>query len=203
MKSNERSSKSPKQPNSNNLNPKPEFVAYRPVEKQKTISQPDSTPNNESVPEVKLQVLAEKEPQNVSDDKLLPLEKAKAKSIYADKSKSSSPTQAEEQRHIGKSESEFELSPEKCQHVRFLDCDEAVGRIIFECWHCQQGILSQYTGKPVMGEYKGRPSPIQLKIQCPNCEQTAIRLTTGEVLSTTAIPSPWQQGSHTSCKSDC
>lgn len=132
MKSNKRSSKSPKQPNSNNLNPSPEFVVYRLVEKQQTISQPDSTPNNESVPQVKPQVLADKEPQNVyADDKLLPLEKAKAKPIYADKSKSSSPAQAEEQRHIGKSESEPELPPEKCQHVRFLDCDEAVSRIIF------------------------------------------------------------------------
>lgn len=77
--------------------------------------------------------------------------------------------------------------------MRFLDCDEPVSRIIFECYHCQQGILSEYTAEPVMGEYKGRPSLIQVKIQCPNCEQTAIRLTTGEVLSTTAIPSPWQQ----------
>jgi hypothetical protein len=33
-----------------------------------------------------------------------------------------------------------------------------------------------------MGEYKEHPSLIQLKIQCPNCEQTAIRLTTGQVL---------------------
>ncbi|WP_277883383.1 hypothetical protein [Nostoc flagelliforme] len=44
-----------------------------------------------------------------------------------------------------------------------------------------------------MGEYEGRPSLTQVKIQCLNCEQTAIRLTTKEVLSTTAIPSPWQQ----------
>lgn len=194
MKSNKHSSKSPKQPKSNNLNPNPEIVAYRPVEKQQIISQPDSTPNNESVPEVKLQVLADEEPQNVyADDKLLPLEKAKAKPIYSDKSKSSSLAQAEEQRHIGKSELEPELPPEKCQHVRFLDCNEPISRIVFECWHCQQGILSEYTGEPVMDEYKGRPSLIQLKIQCPNCEQTAIRLTTGEVLSTTVISSPWQQ----------
>lgn len=86
-----------------------------------------------------------------------------------------------------------ELSPERFQYMRFLDCDEPVSRIIFECYHCQQGILSEYTGEPVMGEYKGRPSLIQIKIQCSNCEQTAIKLTTGEVLSTTAILSPWQQ----------
>ncbi|WGV29026.1 hypothetical protein [Halotia branconii] len=67
-----------------------------------------------------------------------------------------------------------------------------MGRIIFECYYCQQGIISEFTGEPAMGEYKGRPSAIKVNIQCPNCEQTAIRLTTGEVLSTTAIPSPWQ-----------
>ena len=57
-----------------------------------------------------------------------------------------------------------------------------MGGVIFECWHCQQGIVSELTGEPVMGEYFARPSLIQVKVQCPNCEQTAIRLTTGEVL---------------------
>ncbi|MBE9052484.1 hypothetical protein IQ243_19070 [Nostocales cyanobacterium LEGE 11386] len=88
---------------------------------------------------------------------------------------------------------EPELPPERCQHIKFLDCDKSVGRILFECYHCQQGILSEFTGEPVIREYKGRPSVIQVKIKCPTCEQTAIRLNTGEVLSTTAIPSPWQQ----------
>ncbi|MEA5504993.1 hypothetical protein VB735_18155 [Halotia wernerae UHCC 0503] len=88
---------------------------------------------------------------------------------------------------------ESQQRSEHFQHIQFLDCDKPVGRIIFECYHCQQGILSEFTGEPVMGEYKGHPSAIQVKIQCPNCEQTAIRLTTGKVLSTTAIPSPWQQ----------
>ncbi|WP_229497242.1 hypothetical protein [Nostoc mirabile] len=81
---------------------------------------------------------------------------------------------------------------ERFQHVRFLDCDKAVRRIIFECWYCQQGILCEFTGEPVVGEYNGRPSIIQIKVKCPDCEQTAIRLSTGEVLSTTAIPSPWR-----------
>jgi hypothetical protein len=88
---------------------------------------------------------------------------------------------------------EPELSPEPCQHMQFLDCNLEVGRVIFECYHCQQGIISEYTGEPVMGEYKGRPSVIFTKVKCPNCEQTAIRLQAREVLSTTAIPSPWQQ----------
>ncbi|MBD6620802.1 hypothetical protein FNW02_34885 [Komarekiella sp. 'clone 1'] len=82
---------------------------------------------------------------------------------------------------------------ERFQHIQFLDCDKPVGHIVFECWHCQQGIISEFTGEPEMGEYKDRPSVVPVKVECPNCGQTAIRLTTGEVLSTTAIPSPWQQ----------
>ncbi|MBD2512936.1 hypothetical protein H6G91_38185 [Nostoc muscorum FACHB-395] len=92
-----------------------------------------------------------------------------------------------------KSDEEEELAPEPCQHMQFLDCNSEVGRVIFECYHCKQGIISEYTGDPVMGEYKGRPSVIFTKIKCPNCEQTAIRLEAREVLSTTAIPSPWQE----------
>jgi hypothetical protein len=121
------------------------------------------------------------------------LEKGKAERIFPDKRKSKSPQQSKQQGQLTKSDEEEELAPERCQHIQFLDCDKQVGRVVFECWHCQQGIICEYTGEAVMGEYFGRPSLIQLKIQCPNCEQTAIRLTTGEVLSTTAIPSPWQQ----------
>ncbi len=88
---------------------------------------------------------------------------------------------------------EPELPPSPCQHMQFLDCNLEVGRVIFECYHCKQGMISEYTGDPVMGEYKGRPSVIFTKVKCPNCEQTAIRLEAREVLSTTAIPSPWQQ----------
>ncbi|OYE01272.1 hypothetical protein [Nostoc sp. 'Peltigera membranacea cyanobiont' 232] len=90
-------------------------------------------------------------------------------------------------------EEEEELPPEPCQHMQFLDCNSEVGRVIFECYHCKQGIISEYTGDPVMGEYKGRPSVIFTKVKCPKCEQTAIRLQAREVLSITAIPSPWQQ----------
>lgn len=50
-----------------------------------------------------------------------------------------------------------ELPPELCQHMQFLDCNSEVGRVIFECSHCLQGIISEYTGDPVMSEYKGRP----------------------------------------------
>jgi hypothetical protein len=86
---------------------------------------------------------------------------------------------------------EPELPPSPCQHIQFLDCNSEVGRVIFECYHCNSGIISEYTGEPVMGEYKGRPSVILAKVKCPNCEQTAIRLQAKEVISTTAIPSPW------------
>ncbi|WP_292846176.1 hypothetical protein [Nostoc sp. NMS8] len=87
---------------------------------------------------------------------------------------------------------EPELPPEPCQHMQFLDCNSEIGRVIFECYHCNSGIISEYTGDPVMGEYKGRPSVIFTKVKCPNCEQTAIRLQARQVLSITAIPSPWQ-----------
>ncbi len=70
------------------------------------------------------------------------------------------------------------------QHVKILDCNEPVSRVIFECWHCKQGLLSEIE----VG------TPQYLELQCPNCGRTAIRLMAQQVLSTTAIPSPWQQG---------
>ncbi|WP_230966776.1 hypothetical protein [Nostoc commune] len=117
------------------------------------------------------------------------LEKGKVERTSPDNRKFNSP----QQRQLTKSDNEEEVPPERCQRIQFMDCDKPVGRVILECWHCQQGIISEYAGEPVMGEYIGRPSLIRGKIQCPNCEQTAIRLTTGQVFSTTAIPSPWQQ----------
>ncbi|WP_375466844.1 hypothetical protein [uncultured Nostoc sp.] len=126
--------------------------------------------------------------RNVSE-KPQHLEKGKAKRISPDKKKSNSLQQPQ----FTLRDDDEELPPERCQHIQFMDCDKQVGRVILECWHCHQGIISEYTGEPVMGEYKGHPSLIQVKVQCPNCEQTAIRLTTGQVLSITAIPSPWQQ----------
>ncbi|MHC5771440.1 MAG: hypothetical protein ACYTXI_38955 [Nostoc sp.] len=126
--------------------------------------------------------------RNVSE-KPQHLEKGKAKRISPDKKKSNSLQQSQ----FTLRDDDEELPPERCQHIQFMDCDKQVGRVILECWHCYQGIISEYTGEPVMGEYKGHPSLIQVKVQCPNCEQTAIRLTTGQVLSITAISSPWQQ----------
>jgi hypothetical protein len=90
-----------------------------------------------------------------------------------------------------RSDEEPELPPQMCQHMQFFDCDKPVGRVVFECWHCQQGIISEFTGEPAMGEYKGQPSVVLAKVKCPSCGETGIRLSAGEVLSTTAIASPW------------
>lgn len=196
MKSKERSPKPPKQqPKPKDQSPKLDLVAYKPVEKQQPTSQPGITLIDEP-PSVEQPAQAEVIPPLTSKpnaaEKPQHLEKSKAERTSPDKRKSKSPQQSKQQDQLTKSEEE-ELAPERCQHIQFLDCDKQVGRVVFECWHCEQGIISEYTGEPVMGEYKGYPSLIQVKIQCPYCEQTAIRLTTGEVLSTTAILSPWQQ----------
>ncbi|MEA5605904.1 hypothetical protein [Nostoc sp. UHCC 0252] len=197
MKSTERSPKLPKQELKLNVqNPKLDLVAYKPVEKQQPTSQPDMTPSDD-LPSVEQPAQAEAIPplrsKTNTAEKPQHLEKSKAKRTSADKRKSKLPQQPKQQGQLTKSDEEPELPPEPCQHMQFLDCNSEVERVIFECYHCQQGIISEYTGDPVMGEYKGRPSVIFAKVKCPNCEQTAIRLEAREVLSTTAIPSPWQQ----------
>jgi hypothetical protein len=198
MKSTERSPKPPKQQSKpNEQRTKLDLVAYKSVEKQQPTSQPDITPSDEP-PSVEQPVQAEVTPPLRSKpnaaEKPQHLERSKTKRTSADKRKSKLPQQPKQQGQLTKSdEEEPELPPEPCQHMQFLDCNSEVGRVIFECYHCKQGIISEYTGDPVMGEYKGRPSVIFTKVKCPNCEQTAIRLEAREVLSTTAIPSPWQQ----------
>lgn len=67
------------------------------------------------------------------------------------------------------------------QHVKIIDCNQPVSRVIFECWHCKQGLLSEVEGVSLQ----------VLEVTCPNCDRTAIRLMANQVLSTTAIPSPW------------
>ena len=84
-----------------------------------------------------------------------------------------------------------ELPPEKCQHIRILDVDKPVQSVFYECYHCLQGLVSECSGKPTTEEYKGRLQEKQIQVECPTCEKSAIRLITGKVLSTTAIPSPW------------
>ncbi|WP_193200850.1 hypothetical protein [Nostoc sp. MG11] len=132
-------------------------------------------------------------PQSVYiDNKPLPLEKDKAKRVYAPPRKSNSPQQSKHQRQFTHSDEEEELPPQQCQHMQFMDCDKPVGRVVFECWHCKQGIVGEFSGEPAMGEYKGRPSVIPAKVKCPNCGETGIILNAKEVLSTTAISSPWK-----------
>ena len=84
-----------------------------------------------------------------------------------------------------------ELPPEQCQHIRILDVDKPVQRVFYECYHCLQGLVSECSGQPVIEEFKGKPSIRELKVKCSNCGETAIKLITGKVISTTAIPSPW------------
>ncbi len=80
---------------------------------------------------------------------------------------------------------EQEPEPQPCQHVRILDCDKPVRRIFYECYKCYQGLLTECSD--VDGQEQ------DLDVQCPNCGRIAIKLTTGKVLSTTAIPSPWSK----------
>ncbi|MBW4633874.1 MAG: hypothetical protein KME30_18810 [Iphinoe sp. HA4291-MV1] len=72
--------------------------------------------------------------------------------------------------------------PQSCQHIKILDCNQPISRVFFECYHCRQGLLSECKGE----------SPVQeFKIPCPTCGKTAIYLMANEIISTTAIPSPW------------
>ena len=68
------------------------------------------------------------------------------------------------------------------QHVKILDCNEPVCRVICECWHCKQGILCEVDVS----------SSQYLEVECPSCGKTAVRLMAEKVISTTPIPSPWQ-----------
>lgn len=76
----------------------------------------------------------------------------------------------------------LDSEPTASQHIKILDCNEPVSRVLFECWHCKQGLLSEVD--VTASQY--------LEITCPNCGKTALRLMAEKVLSTTPIPSPWQ-----------
>lgn len=80
---------------------------------------------------------------------------------------------------LKKPESEFFQG---CQHLKILSCDRLVNQVIYECWHCRQGLLSEIEGLP----------PQQIEVICPSCGKPAIRLMAAKVISTTEIPSPWQ-----------
>ncbi|NMG11610.1 hypothetical protein [Brasilonema sp. UFV-L1] len=77
-----------------------------------------------------------------------------------------------------------EASPQPCQHVKILDCNKPISRVFFECYHCRQGLLTECKGDSAVQEFK---------VPCPTCGKTAIYLMTSEIISTTAIPSPWDR----------
>jgi hypothetical protein len=74
-----------------------------------------------------------------------------------------------------------EPKPDKFQHIKIIDCNLPVSRVICECWHCLQGLLIEVEAFP--SQY--------LETQCPNCGKCAIRLQANQVVSITPIPSPW------------
>lgn len=76
--------------------------------------------------------------------------------------------------------------PRQTQHMRILDCNKPVRRIVYECYKCKQGLLTE-CGDPDNKEQNFD----NLDVQCPTCGRTAIKLTTGKVISTTPILSPW------------
>lgn len=76
----------------------------------------------------------------------------------------------------------IDSQPTPSQHIKVLNCNDPVSRVIFECWHCKQGILSEVDVT----------SSQFLEIICPNCGKTGLRLMADKILSTTPIPSPWQ-----------
>ncbi|ARV63076.1 hypothetical protein BZZ01_16785 [Nostocales cyanobacterium HT-58-2] len=99
------------------------------------------------------------------------------------KPKSYNSTQTEEtQSRHEKPRLHPEPKPEPCQHIKFLDCNKPTKRVIFECYHCRQGIIAQLHSN---GEIQ------RLEPPCPNCGKTAIRLEATQVISMTPIPSPW------------
>ncbi|QIR37854.1 hypothetical protein HCG51_14795 [Tolypothrix sp. PCC 7910] len=83
----------------------------------------------------------------------------------------------------GKAKSKtFEPKPRNSQHIKILSCNQLINQVIYECWHCKQGLLSEMESYP----------PRKIEVSCPNCAKTAIRLMAQKLLSTTEIPSPWQ-----------
>ncbi|MBW4617694.1 MAG: hypothetical protein KME21_31795 [Desmonostoc vinosum HA7617-LM4] len=189
MKSRKRPSKLPKP---NNSNPKLDLVAIRPAEKQQVASGPDPAPALEPLPD-EPQAITDKEPQaepqpqaKVIIHKPPSIEQGEEYTTP----KKSGDTPKPKQRQFTESNDEEELPPQQCQKMQFLDCDKSVGRVIYECWHCLTGLVSEYTGSPVVEEFRGRKKEKAIEVECPNCGKSAIRLSVKEVISTEAFASP-------------
>ncbi|GAB1540021.1 hypothetical protein NUACC21_26900 [Scytonema sp. NUACC21] len=78
---------------------------------------------------------------------------------------------------------EPEPEPVFGQHIRLLDVDKPEGRVICECWHCKEGMLIQHQREPQQEE---------IRVTCPHCGRTGIKLQVAKILSVIPIPSPWQ-----------
>jgi hypothetical protein len=171
MKSTQRLPKPPKQSNDQSPSDDSSVVDNESLSQASTEHQPDPAPiNNETISPRPVEA---QQPTRPNNQELEQKPKIKLQ-------------QSNERRY-----EHTESPPDHFQHIKFLDCDKSVNRVLFECWHCKQGIISEYSGEPAIGEFKGRPSVILVKVKCPTCEQTAIRLSAKKVISTTAIPSPW------------
>lgn len=102
--------------------------------------------------------------------------------MTADKPKYPKPQKPQKEKPS--SEDDSSPQPSTCQHVRILGCNESVRRITYECYKCQQGLLTECS------DAEGKLQDID--VECPACGKIAIKLITGKVLSTTSIVSPWQ-----------
>ncbi len=78
--------------------------------------------------------------------------------------------------------------PRQSQHIKILDCNKPVRRVFYECYKCKQGLLTECGDPDNKEQYLEN-----IDVQCPTCGRTAIKLTTGKVISTTPIPSPWSK----------
>jgi len=88
---------------------------------------------------------------------------------------------SEEEKQQRSNEDNKDYKQDKFQHIKIIDCNQPVSRVICECWHCLQGLLIQVEALP----------PQYLEAECPTCGKCAIRLQGNQVISTTPIPSPW------------
>ncbi|WP_225912263.1 hypothetical protein [Nostoc flagelliforme] len=115
-----------------------------PKPQQPKLKHPSSKP--EQIPAANQ---SEGESLNVTDEpiELTPdAQEAINITLLSDRSSADNSSQPFQGQRTSKPRVENSEYSERFQHVRFIDCDKAVRRIIFECWHCQQGILCEFTG---------------------------------------------------------
>lgn len=102
--------------------------------------------------------------------------------MTADKPKYSKPQKFQKEKPGDENDSSPDSST--CQHIRIQGCNESVRNIIYECYKCQQGLLTECSNTGKLQD---------VDVECPTCGKIAIKLTAvGKILSTTSIVSPWQ-----------